>query len=369
MKRIFATAAAPILALTLAGPASAQSPASAERTTETVPMLNALGDSTAWRSYKSRFVTDQGRVVDTANGRISHSEGQGYGMLFAVAAGDRDAFQRIWGWTRANLMVRNDALLAWRWEPDKRPGVADTNDATDGDILVAWALAEAADAWSDEGYRLAGRRIAVDVAKGTVLFKAEGGPLLLPGMAGFSAEDRVDGPVVNLSYWVFPAFTKLAALAPEFDWARLNAAGLDLVLRARFGEAKLPTEWIAMRGGTPKPAEGFPATFSYNAVRVPLYLAMAGHADRRAYEPFARLWAEPDPAGLPIVDTASGQVTGRLQEPGYASVAALVACAASGTVLPAGFAEPAAAENYYPATLHLLALVAANTRYRSCLGR
>jgi endoglucanase len=373
MRRLPALLTALVLPLTLAGSVRAQVPApappSADRGSETMALFNALADTNAWRSYKSRFVTDQGRVVDTGNGRVSHSEGQGYGMLLAVAAGDRDAFQRIWGWTRANLMVRNDALLAWRWEPDKRPGVADTNDATDGDILVAWALAEASDAWSDEALRLAGRRIAIDVAKRTVLFSAEGGPLLLPGMAGFSAEDRADGPVVNLSYWVFPAFAKLAALAPEFDWARLKAAGLDLVLRARFGDAKLPTEWISMRGGSPKPAEGFPATFSYNAVRVPLYLALLGYPERRAYEPFLKLWAEPDPTGLPIVDTASGQVAGRLQEPGYAAIPALVACALSGTPLPPGFAEPAPAENYYPATLHLLALVAANTRYRSCLGR
>src|SRR5436309_1896309 len=55
---------------------------------ETLSMLNSLGHAWAWRSYKARFVTDQGRVVDTANGRISHSESQGYGMLLAVAAGD-----------------------------------------------------------------------------------------------------------------------------------------------------------------------------------------------------------------------------------------------------------------------------------------
>lgn len=360
----------------LAVPAAAQVPTTQERTAEpplrpvgTTGMFNAIGDTSAWRSYRSRFVTPEGRVVDTGNGRISHSEGQGYGMLLAVAAGDRDAFQRIWGWTRANLMVRPDALLAWRWEPDKRPGVADMNDATDGDILVAWALAEGAEAWSDDGYRLAGRRIAVDVARRTVLFKAEGGPLLLPGMTGFSAEDRADGPVVNLSYWVFPAFPRLATLAPEFDWTRLNAAGLDLVGRARFGASKLPTEWIAMRGGVPKPAEGFPATFAYNAVRVPLYLAMAGYEERKAYEPFAKLWSASDPSGLPILDVASDQSVGRLQEPGYAAVAALVACAATGSALPPGFAEPAVSENYYPATLHLLALAAANTRYRSCLGR
>ncbi|GJE73595.1 glycosyl hydrolase family 8 [Methylorubrum suomiense] len=338
-------------------------------TAETLPMLNSLGNVPGWRRYKTRFVTDQGRVVDSGNGRISHSESQGYGMLLAVAAGDRDTFQRIWGWTRANLMVRDDALLAWRWEPDKRPAVADMNNATDGDILVAWALAEAGDGWSDESYRLASRRIAVDIARRTVLFRSEGPPLLLPAMNGFSAEDRPDGPVINLSYWVFPAFPRLAAVAPEFDWDRLSAAGRDLLLRARFGEARLPTEWISMRGGQPQPASGFPPEFSYNAVRLPLYLAMAGVGERRYYEPLLALWADADQAGLPIIDTASGAVAGRMNEPGYAAIPALVACAVDGTPLPADLQEPAASENYYPATLHLLALTAANMRYRPCLGR
>ncbi|WP_239514610.1 glycosyl hydrolase family 8, partial [Klebsiella pneumoniae] len=79
----------------------------------------------------------------------------GYGMLLAVAAGARAAFERIWGWTRANLMVRSAALAAWRWAPDHRPGVSDMNNATDGDILVAWALTEAAEAWGEPAYRTA----------------------------------------------------------------------------------------------------------------------------------------------------------------------------------------------------------------------
>ena len=342
---------------------------SGARPAEALAMLNSLGNTPGWRSYKARFVTDQGRVVDTGNGRISHSEGQGYGMLLAVAAGDRDAFQRIWNWTRANLMVRDDALLAWRWEPDKRPAVADMNDATDGDILVAWALAEAAEGWSDEGYRLASRRIAVDIARRTVLFRSEGLPLLLPAMSGFSAEERSDGPVINLSYWVFPAFPRLAGVAPEFEWSRLSAVGQELTLRARFGAAQLPTEWISMRGGQPQPATGFAPHFSYNAVRLPLYLAMAGITERNYYEPLLKLWAEPDPAGLPIIDTASDAVAGRMGEPGYAAIPALAACAVSGTPLPAGLSDPVPNENYYPATLHLLALTATNMRYRSCLGR
>ncbi|MEA1834750.1 glycosyl hydrolase family 8 [Methylobacterium durans] len=332
------------------------------------PLFNALGNTSAWLAYKARFVTDQGRVVDTGNGQISHSEGQGYGMLLAVAAGDRDAFQRIWNWTRANLMVRDDSLLAWRWEPDKRPGVADTNNATDGDILVAWALVEAADAWSDMGYRVAARRIAVDIGRRTILFRVASQPLL-PGMSGFSAEDRADGPVANLSYWIFPAFPRLATVAGEIDWAAVTRSGLDLLAKAQFGPSKLPTEWISMRDPAPKPAAGFPAVFSYNSIRIPLYLAWAGITDHRIHAPFSQAWAARERTGLPVVDTADGQTVEWMQEPGYEALSALEACAVSGEALPASFAAPAKTENYYPATLHLLALVAVQTRFKTCLGR
>ena len=52
-----------------------------------------------WAAYAKRFVTDEGRVIDRENGNASHTEGQGYGMLLAEAAGDRarfDAAQRAW---------------------------------------------------------------------------------------------------------------------------------------------------------------------------------------------------------------------------------------------------------------------------------
>ena len=125
-----------------------------------IPIGGALADNAQWQAWKARFLTDQGRVVDTANGNMSHSEGQGYGMLLAVAANDRVAFERIWAWTRANLAVRADDLFAWRWEPDKRPAVGDVNNATDGDMLIAWALTEASDFWGEPSYRVAARGLA-----------------------------------------------------------------------------------------------------------------------------------------------------------------------------------------------------------------
>ncbi|MGH6925464.1 MAG: glycosyl hydrolase family 8, partial [Propylenella sp.] len=88
-----------------------------------------------WENFAGRFITPEGRVVDDANSSISHSEGQGYGMLLAAFAGDEAVFRRLWAWTETELLVRDDGLAAWRWEPDADPHVTDLNNATDGDIL------------------------------------------------------------------------------------------------------------------------------------------------------------------------------------------------------------------------------------------
>ncbi|BAT59601.1 minor endoglucanase Y precursor [Variibacter gotjawalensis] len=317
-----------------------------------------------WASYRQRFVTDTGRVIDTANGNISHSEGQGYGMLLAVAARDRASFERIWNWTRANLMVRDDQLVAWRWEPNARPAVADMNNASDGDILIAWALAEAAELWSDTSYKVAGRRIAVELGRKVIVNKTRFGPMLLPGITGFAAEHRKDGPVINISYWVFPAFSRLNLVAPEFNWAGVTQSGLDLLAASRFGTMGLPTEWVSAAGAEMRPADGFPAQFSYNAIRIPLYMAWAGVGGREHYAPFVNAWSN---GSLAAIEVASGRKVQPMSESGYASLAALTQCAATGAPLPRDFASPSPTENYYPATLHLMALVAAQMRYRSCM--
>src|SRR6201989_3063834 len=108
---------------------------------------------------KSEFLVD-GRIIDRANGNISHSEGQGYGMLLSVAADDRDSFEAIWNWTQKQLYVRGDNLAAWKWDPDANPHVSDQNNATDGDLLIAWALMRAGKKWSEPKYTDAARAIA-----------------------------------------------------------------------------------------------------------------------------------------------------------------------------------------------------------------
>lgn len=384
MKRACAFLAAGFLVLSATGQLRAQTPAAPQpaQTPEATsapkpePRLaldsknmqlgGALKAPGVWQAYKARFITNEGRVVDTGNNEISHSEGQGYAMLLAVAANDRPTFDRLWGWTRANLMVRDDQLVAWRWEPRKRPAVADMNDASDGDILIAWALTEAAELWGDTSQRTAGRRIAVEVARKVVLFKTKLGAILLPAVTGFHADDRPDGPVVNLSYYVFPAFARLPLVAPEVDWAGLTQTGLDLLDLTRTSPQALPPDWMSLKDWKSAPAQGFPPQFSYNAVRIPLYLAWAGIGEREQYAPFMAMVVRTRGA-MSIVDVSTGKDVGSFGESGIGAIGALTACAFENARMPAAIFSSHAEENYYPATLHMLALVATQMRYASCL--
>lgn len=338
-----------------------------------VRLGGVLKDSNAWTSYRNRFVDDMGRIADTGNGGVSHSEGQGYGMLLAAAASDRRAFDAIWSWTDAHLFVRRDELAAWKWS-ETTPRTLDTNNASDGDILIAWALAEAADLWNDAAYLDAARAITRDIVAKSLRSTPPYGLIVTPAVRGFSEGERLDGPVVNLSYWVFPAFARLAQVEPAADWRGVIDAGLALTEKGRFGPMRLPPDWLALGGSKPAPALGFDKRFSYDAMRIPLYLFWAGLATPERAEPFAEAWptstrlVELDDQDRPGDSPGAGS-SGALEEPGYRAVAALARCAASRRPYPAPFYRFTEKQNYYPATLHLLSLVAAATRAGSCLDR
>jgi len=325
-----------------------------------IDTLTAVLDG--WTAFKNTHVKPDGRVVDDANGGISHSESQGYGMLLAVKLGDRPVFDRIWDWTRANLGVREDNLFAWQWTPGEAAGVTDRNNATDGDILIAWALVEAARLWNEPAYLKAARATARDIAALT-LAETRYGPTLMPGVTGFSSIDQADGPIVNLSYFVFPAEEALAAAAPEIDWAEVFSAGRAILDDSRTRPIDLPPDWTSLAGAKPAPAEGFDAVFGYNAIRIPLYLAWADGPEGSRLERFRRLRNTAENVGPFVIDIESGAAEEPLEAPGYQAVAALVECALGE---PASVPLKMDGQSYYPWTLNLLAAVAQLEVYPEC---
>jgi endoglucanase len=321
--------------------------------------------SGAWLLYRDKYVTPEGRVVDTRANDISHSEGQGYGMLIAVAADDRHSFDRIWAWTKANLYVSTDGLAAWRWDPAATPHVTDTNNATDGDLLIGWALSQAAQKWGGGGYGDAAKHIADAIAR-KVVIDTSYGKVLLPGAHGFSPADQPDGPVVNLSYWVFPAIRDLGVVSSSFPAAELIKTGLSLTRTARFGPAHLPSDWVSLNGKVPQPAAGYPAQFGHDAIRVPLYVAWYSRDYPDILATFADVWRQPADNTMAVIELATATPISGMPDPGYAAVADLVSCSL-GHETTASRATAFETTDYYPSTLHLLSLIALAERYPRCL--
>src|SRR5439155_5991307 len=88
------------------------------------------------RAFLKRYVTPDGRVSRLDQGGDTVGEGQAYGMLLAAAIGDQKRFDRIWGWTKANLR-RKDGLISFLWRDGK---VQDPQAASDADVDATRAL-------------------------------------------------------------------------------------------------------------------------------------------------------------------------------------------------------------------------------------
>jgi endoglucanase len=286
-----------------------------------------------WPAFKARYFTPDGRIVDTGNGGISHSEGQGYGMLLAQSAGDRDGFDRLWRWTMATLLRADAGLFSWRYDPAATPPVADRNNATDGDLLIAWALLVAAKRWRDRAYDDAARAILKAVAAQLVV-QASIGAVLLPGLEGFRTDTAV---TLNPSYWVWPALDAFRSADPGGPWAPVQAGGEALLGKAAFGPAKLPSDWVDLAaGGAVAPAAGRPPRFGYDAIRTPLYLAWARRTAGLA--PYQAFWGPDVAAGKPPpawVDVTSGEAASYPAAPGGVAVARWT-CGAPAAAVPPG---------------------------------
>ncbi|MEO0391718.1 MAG: glycosyl hydrolase family 8 [Pseudomonadota bacterium] len=323
-----------------------------------------------WRDWVGRFLADDGRVLDTGNGNISHTEGQGTAMMGAVWADDRDVFDRAFAWLDANLRDPDTGLYSWRYDPAASPPISDPNNATDGDLMIAWALHQAGLFWDDAALLVRASELAAAIFD-QLARPIDGGLVLLPGRQGF---ERDDGLIVNLSYAIFPAFDALAAATPDRDWVAVREGYARLISVAQFGRFDLPPDWVLIKD----PArldevdslalpEDWPPRFSYDAIRVPLYLVWGGYG-AQFLAPFVRFWRPFYNADImpPWTDLTQNTVPAEDALPGFYSVRCLTAEAHAAAQEPGSLAilppDPPVADDpdYYSASLTLLSAMAAD---------
>lgn len=323
-----------------------------------------------WRDWSARFVSESGRVLDTGNRNISHSEGQGTALMASVWADDRAVFDRVLRWTDEVLFDAAHGLYHWRYDPASEPSIIDPNNATDGDLMIAWGLWQAGQQWDDEAL------MARAVVLATTIFDRLARPfgdglVLLPGRLGF---ERADGLILNPSYGLFPAFDLFAQIATERDWAAVRRGYQQLLDIGRFGRFGLPSDWLLVADPANPGADGavslpsdWPPRFSFDAIRVPLYLVWGG-AKADTLDPYIEYWklfygAAIMPAWF---DLERETVTVDNALPGFYSVRHLTAEAHAsgqppGTVVTIPSDNSVASDpDYYSASLTLLSTMAAD---------
>lgn len=316
--------------------------------------LAANGLTDGWMTYRDRFITADGRVLDSGNNGITHSEGQGWGMLFAETVGDRATFDRLWSWTRRALQRKDSSLFSWKWDPRDRVPISDPNDASDGDITIAWALSRAAERWNTISYRNAAEEIAADI-RHMLLCVVHRRLVLLPGRDGFRQHDRT---IVNLSYYIYPAFVMFARIDPSPEWQQLRRDGLQLLAQARFGRWRLPPDWLVLDDrGEVAPAPNLPPRFGFDAVRIPLYLVWGDAATPERLASYLDYWS--DLEAQPVAGWADLSNDTLAPFPGSTGLHAIAQLVLTYQARkPMSLPKIGATDDYYSASLVLLSRIA-----------
>jgi endo-1,4-beta-D-glucanase Y len=317
--------------------------------------------SEEWRVFRSRFLAPEGRLVDTGNQGISHSEGQGWGLIFAAAFDDRETFDKVLDWTRRVLKRPNDNLHAWRYRPAATPAVDDPNNATDGDLYIAYGLLLAQARWRHEPYRQLAVAIGRDLLR-HALRRPHGRPVMLPGVNGF---ESAAGLVLNPSYFVLPIYAALDRVMPGEGWPQIAREALEVMRRARFGAWGLTPDWVLMPPAASAPLRlpsAWPPRFSFDAVRAPLALAWAGATTHPALLGAHAFWSDRRWTVPPAwVDLVTGHTAEFEATPGMRAIAAFVAARIAGGGATVTLPSVNASQDYYSASLTLLVRVACDS--------
>ncbi|MCO7516767.1 cellulose synthase complex periplasmic endoglucanase BcsZ [Pseudomonas guariconensis] len=268
----------------------------------------------AWERFKTALVSGDGRVIDPSDARlITTSEGQSYGLFFALVNNDRATFAQLLRWTTNNLAQGDLArhLPAWLWGRDAQGQwqVLDANNASDADLWIAYSLLEAGRLWQAPGYTQLGQHLLWRIAAQTLRKLPGLGVMLLPADHGF---EDARGWRLNLSYLPLQLLDRFAQVDPL--WGEL-AGNTRRLLREASAKGFAPDWLLWTAAGTIAPDPQHGNTGAYDAIRVYLWLGMLAKDAAQRVElqhHFAPMVALTVRNGQPpeTVDVRSGQASG-----------------------------------------------------------
>ncbi|GEM_PF-2332468 len=224
---------------------------------------------TLYGIYKKYIIQPDGRVVDWYNNGVTHSEGIGYTLFFAVSLNDKKTFFKVFHWFLNNMGFNKYGLVPWLW--GKRPngswGILDFNDATDGDIWIAYSLLLGYEKWKEPLLKEIALKLIRSIRKYDI-FPCRGKTLLKPGKFGFLFPKYVR---INPSYYTPWIFEKFIEYDPSTVWLSLSKESFNVFTHLVATDLKLPTDWVDISLPQCK-SENFYEVFGFNAIRVPIWV-------------------------------------------------------------------------------------------------
>ena len=239
----------------------------------------------SWSEYKSLYIAKDGRVIDRVNSNITHSEAVGYAMYLAVKNSDLKTFDKIREWYKNNLTRNKFGLISWKWGKDKDNlwHVLDVNNASDGDLWIAYDNLLMFEKTKKIEYKQEALAIVQSI-KEHLIIKEHDMLYLLPAKMGFTTNHSIE---INLSYYLFFIFDKFKQYDNDKIWTTLKEDGIKLLYQSRFTSLGLNADWIKIDKITGKTQYARNNSFGYDAIRIPFNILNSDIKDKgKLLEPY-----------------------------------------------------------------------------------
>ncbi len=230
-----------------------------------------------WQAFNKNLVTKDGRVVDPSTEFLyTTSEGQSYGLFFALVANDQPLFDKLLSWTENNLSQGDltARLPAWQWgkRKDDSWGVIDKNSASDSDLWIAYALLEAGRLFKNKRYTALGKLLSLRILREETTDIPGLGPTLLPAPIGFHPDEKTWR--LNPSYVPIQIFRALYHHTHNHKWLTLIQSSQQLLIKS--APKGFSPDWVNYHAD-----EGFilKGIGSFDAIRVYLWAGMMHQDD------------------------------------------------------------------------------------------
>jgi endoglucanase len=265
-----------------------------------------------WKSYVAGFMDNQVRVIDHDAGDRTTSEGQAYGMFFALVANDRTHFDGLLRWTEQNLAEGDLSthLPAWLWGhgSNNQWGVLDHNSASDADLWMAYTLLEAGKAWNEPRYTKIGMALAHQIASEEVAQVPGLGTTVLPAPTGFQHGSSYR---LNSSYAPLQLILGLRHFVPDGPWGQVAETVPTLVSDS--APHGFVSDWTDFK--TNAGLQATPGVGSYDAIRVYLWAGMLDTATPHRDELLKSLYGMANYMHTNTVPPAKVRPDGSIEDP------------------------------------------------------